>query len=53
MEGRSVAETVSNHYLAERDRWSPETGAELLALGWGEPDLPRYRAPGAGSSSAG
>ena len=35
-DGSLVAETVSNRHLTERDRWSPETEAELLALGWGE-----------------
>lgn len=28
-----VAETESNRYLAEQDRWSPQTERELLALG--------------------
>ena len=40
-DGSLIAETVSNHYLSERDRWSREEEAELLALGWGEPNPPK------------
>src|ERR1017187_4481582 len=40
-DGSLIAETVSNHYLGERDRWSREEEAELLALGWGEPNPPK------------
>jgi len=40
-DGSLIAETVSNHYLGERDRWSGDEEADLLALGWGEPDPPK------------
>ena len=40
-DGSLVAETVSNHYLAEQDQWTPEAESELVALGWQEPKYPK------------
>jgi len=40
-DGSLVAETTSNHYLAEDARWPSEDETTLRGLGWGEPEPPK------------